>query len=219
MAFNLNDYEDVASLNRWFQDNFPTGRLILSFVHEDYKEQEVVIECALFRDMNDKDPAVVNVARGKASDYPKNMQRWYVEDTATSAIGRAILLIKGAQKTATKDSMRQVAQADSGHNVEHSFKPIEAVKEVANEPETYVWPDETEVKAFEDNTDIMKAFNAEVIGFKCKHGDMILKEGTGKTGKPYHGFVCGARSKNEQCPSRWADQVNGQWVFKGKAMD
>jgi hypothetical protein len=219
MAWNLDNYEDVATLNKWWQDNFPTGRINLVKEYFDADGQEILIRCDLYRDSKDEQPAVTNYARGKASDYPKNMARWYVEDTATSVIGRCILLIKAADKTATKDSMRQVVQADSGHKVEHPFKPVEAVKEIANEPETYVWPDETEVKAFEDNTDIMKAFNAEVIGFKCKHGDMILKEGTGKTGKPYHGFVCGARSKNEQCPSRWADQVNGQWVFKGKAMD
>ena len=223
MAWNLQDYEDVASLNRWFQDNFPTGRILPTFVYQNYQDQEAVIECALFRDINDEHPAVVNVARGKASDYPKNMQRWYVEDTATSAIGRAILLIKGANKTATQDSMRQVAAVDPGHKVEHPFKPAEAVKEIPNEPETVVWED-FEPKAFSEQdtfiADLQAQLGATVEGFKCKHGDMLKKEGvSAKTSKPYFGYVCGARSKSEQCEGKWAKMVGGKWVFEGKASD
>lgn len=216
MAWNLNDYEDVASLNRWWQDNFPTGRIHVVEEYFNAQDQEVVFSCELYRDANDVYPAVVNYARGKASDYPKNMARWYIEDTATSVIGRSILLIKGANKTATKDSMLQVA-IDPGHKVEHPFKPEEAVKEVANEPQTVVW-DEVETKAFQDTTDIVKALGAQVVGFDCKHGAMFLKEGTSKAGKPYHGYVCGAKSKAEQCDARWAKQGNnGQWVFEDRA--
>lgn len=219
MAWKLDDYEDVASLNRWWQDNFPTGRIILSFVYENYQDQEVVIECALFRDANDKDPAVVNVARGKASDYPKNMQRWYVEDTATSAIGRAILLIKGANKTATKDSMIQVASGDTGHKVEHPFKPVEAVREIPNEPDTLAWDDEIEeTRAFKDTTDIVKALGGEIVSFDCEHGAMLRKEGTSKAGKPYFGFVCTAKTRAEQCDAKWGKQGHdGKWVFEDKA--
>ncbi len=223
MAWNLNDYEDVASLNRWFQDNFPTGRIVLAFIHEDWENQEVVMECALFRDANDPQPAVVNVARGKASDYPKNMQRWYLEDTATSAIGRAILLIKGANKTATQDSMRQVSHGDQGHKVEHPFKPTEAVREVPNEPQTVVWDDE-ETTAFESTEDfigdLQRQLGATVEGFTCAHGKMLAKEGvSAKTSKPYFGFVCGAKSKADQCEPKWGKLVGGNWVFEGKATD
>lgn len=213
MAWDLSSYEDVASLNRWFQDNYPCGRIHLAVEHLDVVNQEIFVRCDLYRDSNDPNPAVTNFARGKSSDYPKNMQRWWVEDTSTSAIGRAILLIKAADKTATKDSMRQVAIAEYDH------KPApEAVKEVANEPETYVWPDEVEAKAFQDTTDIAKAFNATVVGFECAHGAMLLKEGTSAKG-PYHGYVCVAKAKADQCPAKWAKMVNGKWTFEGKAMD
>lgn len=219
MAWNLNDYEDVASLNRWFQDNYPAGRISLAFIHEDWENQEVIIECALFRDCADREPAVLNVARGKASDYPKNMQRWYLEDTATSAIGRAILLLKGANKTATQDSMRYVAQGDQGHKVEHPFKPVEAIREVPNEPDTLAWDDEIEeTRAFKDTTDIVKALGGEIVSFDCKHGAMLRKEGTSKAGKPYCGYVCTAKAKADQCEPKWGKQGNdGKWVFEDKA--
>jgi hypothetical protein len=249
MAWNLNDYEDVASLNRWFQDNFPAGRIDLIIEHADYANQEIVIACALYRDAMDSDPAITNLARGKASEYPKNMARWYVEDTATSAIGRSILLLKGAQKTATQDSMTQVKHSEEqlrrkehfeaggtianydkshyrvteggGHKVEHPWKPEEA-KDVANEPQTVVW-DDFETKAFEDEgtfiQDLQKNLGATVEGFKCAHGEMLRKEGTSKAGKPYMGYVCGARSKADQCEAKWAKIVGGKWVFEGKATD
>jgi hypothetical protein len=217
MAWDLSNYEDVATLNKWFQDNFPAGRIDITTEHFDPKEQQILVKCSLYRDYKDEQPSVSNLARGKASDYPPKMARWYVEDTATSAVGRAILLLKAAEKTATKDSMIQVARGDSPI-VQHPWKPAEAVKEVENEPETYVWPDEVETKAFKDSTDIVKALGAEVVGFKCKHGDMILKDGTSAKG-PYHGYVCGAKAKAEQCPAKWAKQVQGKWTFEGKAID
>jgi hypothetical protein len=217
MAWDLSNYEDVATLNKWFQDNFPAGRIEITTEHFDPKEQQILVKCSLYRDYKDEQPSVSNLARGKASDYPPKMARWYVEDTATSAVGRAILLLKAAEKTATKDSMIQVARGDSPI-VQHPWKPAEAAKEVENEPETYVWPDEVETKAFKDSTDLVKALGADVVGFKCKHGDMILKDGTSAKG-PYHGYVCGAKAKAEQCPAKWAKQVQGKWTFEGKAID
>lgn len=248
MAWNLNDYEDVATLNRWYQDNYPAGRIALTTEYFNATDQEILIRCDLYRDYTDANPAVTNYARGRASDYPKNMARWYVEDTSTSVIGRCILLLKAAEKTATQDSMVQVKyseeqlkrkahfdsggtietydksyrQGDTGHKVEHPFKPVEAVKEVPNEPQTVVW-DEEETTAFQSTGnfigDLQRQLGASVEGFKCAHGDMLKKEGTGKTGKPYFGYVCGAKSKADQCDAKWAKLVGGSWVFEGKAAD
>ncbi len=41
-----------------------------------------------------------------------NMKKWYVEDTASSALGRAIILLKGSNKTATKDDMKRVETSE-----------------------------------------------------------------------------------------------------------
>jgi hypothetical protein len=35
MGFNLDDYEDVATLNKWFISNFPMGRSDISVVSHD----------------------------------------------------------------------------------------------------------------------------------------------------------------------------------------
>ena len=35
MAFNLEDYEDVATLNKWFIANYPMGRSDISVISHD----------------------------------------------------------------------------------------------------------------------------------------------------------------------------------------
>jgi hypothetical protein len=95
MAFNMNDYEDVATLNKWFIGNYPVNGYIL-------------VQATLWRDAKDATPAVSNIAFGSRETYIPNMKKFYVEDTATSALGRAIIILKGSDKTATKDDMRKV---------------------------------------------------------------------------------------------------------------
>lgn len=244
MAWNLDNYEDVASLNRWYQDNFPTGRIDLKTEYFNAENQEILVRCDLYRDYKDEQPAVSNLARGKAADYPKNMARWYVEDTATSVIGRCILLLKAAEKTATQDSMKQVAyseeqlkrkehfaqggtiesykKGDPGHKVEHPFKPADAVKELPNEPETFVW-DTEQTTAFQNEQEVFnnleRELGATLEGFECSHGQMQRREGTSKTGRPFLGYTCPSRSKQDQCEPRWAKFVGGKWVFENKATD
>jgi hypothetical protein len=40
-------------------------------------------------------------------------------------------------------------------------------------------------------------------GHQCKHGFMNQKEGVGKTGKPYEGYVCPETDRNQQCKPVW----------------
>jgi hypothetical protein len=224
MAWNLENYEDVATLNKWFQDNFPMGSIRVYHEHLDTIKAEVVFRCELYRDVNDSHPAVVNWARGKAEEYPRNMARWYIEDTATSVIGRSILLLKAADKTATKESMEQVKQTEEKVKFVKPIQPIEVPegKPVPNEPETVIW-DEVEVKAVDPQPaflqTIQESLNAEVIEKRCAHGSMIRKEGVSKAGKPYCGYVCGAASKKDQCEPSWGKQVGGKWVFEDKAVN
>lgn len=38
---------------------------------------------------------------------------------------------------------------------------------------------------------------------QCRHGARVLKEGTSKAGKPYSGWMCGGRDRNDQCEPIW----------------
>ena len=108
MAFNLEDYEDVATLNKWFIQNFPLGRSDISVISHDPKEGYILVQATLWRDSKDTAPAVSNIAFGSRETYMPNMKKWYVEDTASSSLGRAIIILKGSNKTATKDDMKKV---------------------------------------------------------------------------------------------------------------
>ena len=111
--FNLEDYEDVATLNRWFIENYPMGRSNLVTEFHDPDKGYVRVRAEIYRDSADTTPAVSNVAFGARDLYNRNMARYYVEDTATSALGRAIILLKGSSKTATRESMEEVAKTQN----------------------------------------------------------------------------------------------------------
>jgi hypothetical protein len=53
MGFNLNDYEDVATLNKWFISNFPKGRSDLSVISHDAKDGYILVQATLWRDAVD----------------------------------------------------------------------------------------------------------------------------------------------------------------------
>jgi len=111
--FNLEDYEDVASLNRWFQENYPMGRIDLKELFHDREKGLVTYQAYIYRDSSDANPATTNIANGARDLYNASLKKFYAEDVATSSIGRAIILLKGAAKTATRESMQQVKVSES----------------------------------------------------------------------------------------------------------
>jgi len=75
--------------------------------------------------------------------------------------------------------------------------------------------------AFEDAADlVIKNLGAEPVP-RCKHGNRVLREGTGKNG-PYRGYGCSLpmKMKSEQCKMVWMvlDQ-NGKWSFRDEDAD
>jgi hypothetical protein len=219
MAFKLDDYEDVATLNKWFISNYPMGRSDLSVISHDPEKGYILIQATIWRDSKDAAPAVSNVAFGSRETYIPNMKKFYVEDTATSALGRAIILLKGSDKTATRDDMQKVESNPSFKEKLESrqnmyVKPgsksaqIETILRDSfaadkKEPEPVAW----------SVGDVVAEIGASIPNEPpaCQHGH-ILKEGISKGGKPYYGYVC----KAKECPPNWATlTANGKWYFKG----
>jgi len=229
MAIDLSNYEDVATMNKWFQDNFPLGALrILEINHKFIEKDGQLLDevftaiVGIFRDEKDEVPAVSNVARGKQSEYPKHMQRFFVEDVITSAFGRCLTLLKGSEKTASRHEMEKVAVGNA-----EPIKPIygrvgskSAAVEMAirqsilenpwTAPEPKDEPSQWQVD------DVAAALGATVIDttYDCKHGAILRKEGTSQKGTPYYGFVCIEKKKADQCPPVWGKlTANGKWSF------
>jgi hypothetical protein len=219
MAFKLDDYEDVATLNKWFISNYPMGRSDLSVISHDPEKGYILIQATIWRDSKDAAPAVSNVAFGSRETYIPNMKKFYVEDTATSALGRAIILLKGSDKTATRDDMQKVESNPSFKEKLESRqnmygKPgsksaqIETILRDSfaadkKEPEPVAW----------SVGDVVDQIGSSIPNEPpaCQHGH-ILKEGISKGGKPYYGYVC----KAKECPPNWATlTANGKWYFKG----
>jgi len=213
MAFNMNDYEDVATLNKWFIGNYPMGRSDISVVSHDPVNGYILVQATLWRDAKDATPAVSNIAFGSRETYIPNMKKFYVEDTATSALGRAIIILKGSDKTATKDDMRKVDNEPLKNNYGKSGNAqlIELAlrksfrDDAKSEGEPQAW----------SVGDAIATIPTQPQQQECTHGMMILKEGTAKTGRPFMGYVCSA-PKPDQCDARWGKlTANGNWYFEG----
>ena len=201
MAIDLSNYEDCATLNKWFQSDFPMGSLrILKQDHHIITDKDgrvideiFIVQTGTFRDVNDLQPATMNVARGKQSEYPKHMARFFAEDVTTSSFGRSIALLKATDKTATMDEMKKVVQ-------------LQAV------PQTFSV----------DRTEPMPISNEEWIKaakttppkppLVCCDKGHTLRTGLSKTtNKPYYGYVCLDNIKEHAV---WAKQdATGSWFF------
>ncbi len=216
--FNLEDYEDVATLNRWFIENYPMGRSNLITEFHDPVNGYIRVRAEIYRDSADTTPAVSNIAFGARDLYNRNMARYYCEDTATSALGRAIILLKGSTKTATRESMEEVAKTQ---NVvaEVKAKMAQTSKEyvpVAKEDDPWTIRETAPVQTMEAAVETVKA----VLGGtqpdeSCIHGARVWKTGTSKAGKPWGHWKCMAQilGDAERCEPIWyeIDKETGKW--------
>ena len=188
---DLTQYEDAATLNRWFISNYPLGRIDLQLVEINLDKGIVVFKGSVYRDSNDANPAVTNYAKGERDDYPAHMRKWYLEDCATSCIARCLTLLKGSNKTAPKESMARATN--------WSVEPkADLDKELLQ-----VNPVETLTREVENLRDL-----------RCEGGErMLYKAGISKTtNKPFAGYVCVCGQK---CPPIWGTaKSDGTFVFR-----
>ena len=219
--FNLEDYEDVATLNRWFIENYPMGRSNLVTEFHDPVNGYIRVRAEIYRDSADTTPAVSNIAFGARDLYNRNMARYYCEDTATSALGRAIILLKGSTKTATRESMEEVAKTQ---NVvaEVKAKMAQTSKEyvpVPKEDDPWTIRDAQPTATVEEAVEMVKSVlggTTESDIPRCKHGEeMVWKTGVSKAGGKawahmrciHHGF-----KMNDPCDPIWYEVASdGTW--------
>lgn len=216
--FNLEDYEDVATLNRWFIENYPMGRSNLVTEFHDPEKGFVRVRAEIYRDSADIHPAVTNVAYGSRDLYNRNMARYYVEDTATSALGRAIILLKGSNKTATRESMEEVAKTQ---NVvaEVKAKMAQTSKEyvpVPKEDDPWIIKETAPAATMEQAVEMVKTvLGGTPTDESCVHGARIWKTGTSKAGKPWGHWKCPVSRQNftdEPCDPIWYEiSSDGTW--------
>jgi hypothetical protein len=112
MRFNLDNYETVEQRLAKFWEEFPNGQIFTSIHH--YDENRVVFKAEVYRDITDPRPVATGHAEEVRDASPVNRTS-HVENSETSAIGRALANWKFQSKTAprpSREEMEKVARAE-----------------------------------------------------------------------------------------------------------
>ena len=211
--FNLEDYEDVAARVLRFQKAYPEGRIVTDVIQFNPEKGIVLVSAQVYRNASDTLPAGVDYAFGDASTFNSGMRKWYVEDTSSSAIGRALSLVLETQKKPTKQDMAKVVTPKAAK------PPVQEVK--ADDQDYWTTPVGQYNKVVDAPVTLEKAMEniAAIIGTPeaveaptCEHGHMRFKEGE-KNGKPWGGYFCdSAISSAHRCPTLWYQLgSDGKW--------
>lgn len=195
MSF-LDNYEDVAARIQRFWATHPTGKIHTFIVDVDLKAGYILVECKVYKEFEDMEPSGIDYAFGNVATYNAQLKKWFVEDTVTSAIGRAIGLVLGTDKRPTAQNMAQVEHIDAS-----------IVKATASDPiDLWATPLADPIQ------EVAARLGGEVLPH-CQHGEMRFRAGS-KNGKAWGGWFCTGPSKapNQSCPTVWAVMgSDGKW--------
>ena len=219
--FNLQDYETVADRVARFQKLHLSGRIVTKVISLDNSKGEVLAMAEVYREHEDTQPAGVDYAFGVASTYPQSMRKFYVEDTVTSAVGRALSLVLDTDKKPTREDMQKVQahQEVKAKLYEVKAKMAETSQQyVPVEKESDPWTIQTAapVTTMEQAVETVKAvLGGTPIDESCIHGNRIWKTGTKKTGGQWGHWKCPVSRQNmtdEPCDPIWYEiSADGTW--------
>jgi hypothetical protein len=222
--FNLESYETVAERVLRFQKQHINGRITTKIITLDNAKGEVLAMAEVYRKQEDTEPAGVDYAFGIAATYPQSMRKFYVEDTVTSAVGRALSLVLDTDKKPTREDMQKV----QAHN-EVEAKVEEVKAKMAETSQQYVpvakesdpwttWASpapQTMEQAVETVKQVLGGTTADE---SCVHGARIWKTGTSKANKPWGHWRCPAQATRDMpggevpCDPIWYEIAkDGSW--------
>lgn len=197
MAFNLQDYETVEERLEKFWAKYPDGRIDTQLVSA--TEKRFIVQAWAYKTFADSVPFTSGLAFEDIADRGVNSTS-ALENAETSAIGRCLasggFAAKGKRPSQTEMQKVQnfTRERPTPIQVENPEDPW--TTKPTNEPEPL-----NIAEAFADDEKHM-----------CKHGQMQLMNGMGKTNKPYYGYVCRTTPRSEQCDAIWYEQTpSGKW--------
>lgn len=210
--FNLQDYETVEERLEKFWKQYPDGRIETELIEA--TGTRFIVLARLFRTEADARYWTSGLAYENISERGVNSTS-ALENCETSAIGRALANAGFASK-GKRPSREEMSKAARGG--------FERTKPTGGIVQPDAWTikvenpaDELEVKDSKMPEPGLADLLATELGAQevhtCKHGQMQLMNGIGKTDKPYMGYVCRATPRSAQCPAIWYRQTpSGKWV-------
>ena len=90
--FNLSEYQTVQERIDLFWQRYPAGRINVELVS--FTPEQVVFKAEIFANRDEVDPITVDFAEERLGSSPVNKTS-FVENCATSAVGRAISMLGG----------------------------------------------------------------------------------------------------------------------------
>jgi hypothetical protein len=206
MSF-LDGYELANDTIIRFRKEFPSGRIITSVEKEDLPAGWILVKAEIFREFEDAVPSAVDYAYGNVATYPQNMKKWFVEDTVTSCISRAIKLLSPTTARASREDMARVEFEPTPKYKEADPWATLTVTQTAKETGT------TALTTAID--DIKKELGGELVAepARCAHGTMIWKQAAAGSPKNWGGYFCTEKTKATQCTPYWhVLSSSGKWV-------
>lgn len=216
MSF-LDNYEDVAARIARLWITHPTARVQTNIIDFNAEKGYVLIQAQIFREYEDLNPSATDYAFGNVATYNVNMKKFFVEDTVTSAIGRAIGLLLGSDKRPTRQDMEKV-ETLSAKVANSTATAIDPWETKFGDIPSYKTAGEAElsgIPSFGSSMDeIAKQLGGEIIAEapQCKHGHMIWKQAHEGAPKNWGGYFCTERTKATQCSPNWHVLASdGKW--------
>jgi hypothetical protein len=216
MSF-LDNYEDVAARIARLWATHPTARVQTSIVDFNAEKGYVLIQAQIFREYEDLYPSATDYAFGNVATYNVNMKKFFVEDTVTSAIGRAIGLLLGADKRPTRQDMEKVetVSAKVANSTADDYDPW--AKKFGEVPsfKTAEEAEQSGIPSLGSSMDeIKKQLGGELVSEapQCSHGHRIWKQAHEGAPKNWGGYFCTERTKATQCAPLWYVLASdGKW--------
>ena len=216
MSF-LDNYEDVAARIARLWATHPTARVQTNIVDFNAEKGYVLIQAQIFREYEDLQPSATDYEFGNVATYNVNMKKFFVEDTVTSAIGRAIGLLLGADKRPTRQDMEKVetVSAKVANSTADDYDPW--TKKFGEVP-SYKTPEEAEQSGIpslgSSMDEIKKQLGGELVAEapQCSHGHRVWKQAHEGAPKNWGGYFCTERTKATQCAPAWYVLASdGKW--------
>ena len=198
-AFELNNYELANDTIKRFWTEYPVGRIVPVIVDIDLVAGWVMFKVDVYREYLDLEPSATGHAYGNVSFYPANMKKWFIEDTETSAIARAIKLLTPSAERPSREDMMKV----------ETLPPVPDAQDFwATKPETAGIP--TLGDAIATVSENLGAVATDPTP-RCIHGARVWRKGE-KNGKQWAHMGCQESDRKIQCAPIWyVIGSDGKW--------